>query len=137
MSLGRRVGPAIRCLVAFSIDLGPDELTLSLRGWDRMWCLASEVRVPWSAVTTSRALPRSDALADLGWRTGGTYWPGRVAKGHYAMRGRKGARQFWCVGSEDRLLVVDTTLERPARLVVGLPAGEVEATADAIARRVS
>ena len=54
-------------------------------------------------------------------RTGGGYWPGRMATGHFTWRHRKGIRQLWAVYSDKEALVIDTTLEKPARIVIQHP----------------
>ncbi len=59
--------------------------------------------------------------AGVGWRVGGTYWPGRVAAGWFTMPDRKAARQLWSVYRDDEVLVIDTTRERPCRVVLQRP----------------
>ena len=41
-----------------------------------------------------------------------------MATGHFTVPGRTGARQFWCVYRDPEVLVIDTSLENPARIVL-------------------
>jgi hypothetical protein len=51
----------------------------------------------------------------------GAYLPGYVAAGWFLVPDRPGARQFCCVQRDRDVLVVDTDLERPTRLVLQHP----------------
>ncbi len=74
--------------------------------------------VPRSSIVGAAVMSQASAKAELGWRTMGGYVPGLVATGWYKLRSRSGARQWWAVFRDPEVLVVDTTLDRPARLVV-------------------
>ena len=76
---------------------------------------------PITEITDARVAPVAPLKKDLGLRTGGGYWPGRMATGHFTWRHRKGIRQLWAVYSDKEVLVIDTTLEKPARIVIQHP----------------
>jgi hypothetical protein len=98
-----------------------DKVTLDLSGLDRLWCLAGHLEVPTAHITGARVVPVDDVRAGLGWRVGGGYWPGLLAAGWFTVEGRRGARQFWCVYRDPEVVVVDTDLDQPARLVFQHP----------------
>ncbi len=98
-----------------------DRITIDLDGLDRLWCLAGHIEVPTEHVTGARVEPVRDARAGLGWRVGGGYWPGLLATGWFTVPGRKGERQWWCTYRDDEVLVIDTDLRSPARLVLQHP----------------
>jgi hypothetical protein len=91
--------------------------------------------LPVGDVVDARVVGWDDVRPELGWRVGGGYWPGGLATGWFTMPGRRGARQFLSVFRDrDRLLCIDTRLQRPARLVLAVP--DPEAAVDAIVRQI-
>jgi len=44
-----------------------------------------------------------------------------MATGHFTWRHRKGVRQLWAVYSDKEALVIDTTRDKPARIVIQHP----------------
>lgn len=98
-----------------------DRLTIDFHGGDAWAALCRHLDLPMEHVVGARVVPVAEAKADLGWRVGGTFWPGAVAAGHFTVRGRKGARQLWSVYRDPDVLVIDTDLERPARVVLQHP----------------
>jgi hypothetical protein len=107
--------------MAATVYVHDDRVTIDLDGADRLWCLASHLEVPMEHITSARVASRSELVKQLSWRTLGAYWPGVVATGWYMMRDRPGARQFWCVYRDSQVLVIDTDLDRPARVVIQHP----------------
>ena len=103
------------------VEVGDEAVVVRFSGWDKVWALCGERRIALSDITGARVAPVADVKGDLGWRMGGTYWPGAVAAGWYTVKGRKGARQLWSVYKDAEVLVIDTRLERPCRLVLQLP----------------
>ena len=97
-------------------------LDVEVRGIvDAMLCLSGDQHVAIDDIVDARIAPWSEVRAGLGWRTAGGYLPGWFATGWYAVPGEKGARQFLAVFRDrSRILVVDTTLERPRRLALAL-----------------
>lgn len=98
--------------------VGPDALAVGFGGLDVFLCLSAGVEIPWVAVVDARVVPFRTARAEIGWRVGGGYFPGWFATGWYTVPGVKGARQLWRVYRGDELLVVETLLARPRRLVL-------------------
>lgn len=95
-----------------------DGVDVTISGWDALLCLSSGVRLRMDQITSARVAPWTEARADMGWRVGGGYFPGWFATGWYTIPGRKGARQLWCTYRAPEVLIIDTNLERPARLVL-------------------
>lgn len=106
--------------MSVNVTVSDDAIDVEVTGWfDKAMCLTSGFRVPMADVVGARLVSWDEARADLGWRTGGAYWPGLIATGWYSIRDRPGVRQWWCVHRDrDQLLLVDTRLERPCRLVI-------------------
>lgn len=105
------------------LTVGDDAIDLAITGWfDRAMCMTKGQHILLADVVGARLTTWDDARADMGWRVGGGYWPGRIATGWYTVPGRKGLRQLWAV-YRDRaeLLVIDTRLERPSRIVLAHP----------------
>lgn len=100
-----------------------DAIDVEVTGWfDRAMCLSSGFRLPMADIVGARLGTWDEARADLGWRTGGAYWPGLIATGWYSVRDRPGVRQWWAVfRGRDELLVIDTRLDKPCRLVLAHP----------------
>jgi hypothetical protein len=44
-----------------------------------------------------------------------------MATGHFMVRGRKGARQFWCVYRDPEVLLIETSRKDMARIVLQHP----------------
>lgn len=106
-----------------SVDVVVSDEAVDIRftGWDSVWTLQRHVRIPMADVVDARVARQADLKPDLGWRVGGTYWPGRVAAGHYTTRHRRRVRQLWCCYAAQDVLVVETRLDRPWRIVLQHP----------------
>ena len=107
--------------MAIHVRVHDDAVDIELTGLDRTLALKSHLRLPMSVVTDARVAAQGDLKADLGWRVGGTYVPGCVAAGHYSTRGRKGVRQLWAVYRDPQVLVIETSLVNPWRIVLQHP----------------
>lgn len=103
------------------VEVGDEQVEVAISGLDRVMALSGGVALDMSEVTGARVVPVAEAKAGLGWRVGGAYWPGWLATGWYTVPGRKGARQLWSVYRDSEVLVIDTTRERPSRLVLQHP----------------
>jgi len=103
-------------------SISDDFLHLEIRGTASLICMSHDQHIPLSAVTSARVTGWAEPRSEIGWRTAGGYWPGWFSTGWYSVPNRKEARQFWSVYRDrDEILVIDTTLERPSRLVLGVP----------------
>jgi hypothetical protein len=107
--------------MAVHVEVADDAVTITLSGLDRVAALCHRCTIPIEAVTAARVVPVAEPRASLGWRTGGSYFPGCIATGWYTIKERKGARQLWVVYRDPEVLVIDTTLERPATIVLQTP----------------
>lgn len=93
--------------------------------WDRTICFSRGFTIPIADIVAARLATWDEVAADLGARVGGGYWPGRFATGWFTFRGRRGGRQWFAVFRDrDRLLVIDTKVDRPCRVVIGTNDGE-------------
>jgi hypothetical protein len=90
-------------------------------GWAALAAFQRELRVPLADVTGARVVPWTEARNNMGWRTRGTYIPGRVAAGWFATRGQRGERQWWATFNTGDVLLVETRQTRPHRVVVQAP----------------
>ncbi len=108
------------------VELRPEHLEISFPGAESLLTLKRRVVLPWRDVTGVRVARQADLKRELGWRVGGGYFPGWFATGHYTFRGggRRGERQLWCCYRAQEVLVIETRLPRPRRIVlqVGDPA---------------
>jgi len=113
------------------IDEVAREVVVRLHGLDSWMALTSTEHLPFETITGARVVPVSELTSGRGWRLGGTYWPGGICAGRYGVPGRSGARQLWLVFRDPEVLVIDTTLERPTRVVLQTP------DRDELARRIN
>jgi hypothetical protein len=104
--------------MAVNVFVHDDRVDIDFTGWNRIWALTRHLELATADIVDARIARRADLVAELGWRLGGTYWPGKVASGHYSTRGRKGVRQLWDVYTDPEVLVIETRLDRPWRVVL-------------------
>src|SRR6478735_8827783 len=104
--------------MAVNVFVHDDAVDIDFTGWSRAWALKGHVELAMSDIVEARVASRAELVADLGWRVGGTSWPGKVIAGHYTTRGRKGVRQLWDTYTDQELLLVETRLDRPWRVVL-------------------
>jgi hypothetical protein len=98
-----------------------DVVDIDFTGWNRIWALSSHVELKMADIVDARIASRAELLEGIGWRVGGTYVPGKVASGRYTTKGRKGVRQLWDVYTDTELLVIETRLDDPWRVVLQHP----------------
>lgn len=108
-----------------SIDVVGSELVVSMTGWDRIWTLRRSISVPASSVTRVDVGFREPLLEQAGLRVRGSSIPGLLMAGTYTVwsdfRRHDGERQFWLVKRATEVLIIETDLVRPSRLVVEVP----------------
>jgi hypothetical protein len=107
--------------VAIELVVHDDAVDLTFKGWDKLWAFSSGIHLPITEITDARVSEVRPLKKELGWRTGGGYWPGKMATGHFTWRHRKGVRQLWAVYGDKEALVIDTTRDKPARIVIQHP----------------
>lgn len=106
------------------LEVVAGEVRIRVLGSHRFWALRSRLSVPLSAVSGAG---RADPGLRPAWlRTGGTYWPGRIAAGTYRARGRK---EFWDSTFGDHAVRIDLAGSEFTRIVVDVadPAATVRA----------
>lgn len=109
--------------MAVNLFVRDDAIDLEITGWfDRLMCLSSGARIAMADVVGARTASWDDVRPEIGWRAGGAYVPRLIATGWYTMPGRKGVRQLLAIFRDrEHLLVVDTRLPKPCRLVLAVP----------------
>ncbi len=121
--------------MGINVFVHDDEVDIDFTGLDRFEALKSHLTLRTADIVEARVAPVSEVAADRHWRIGGTYWPGRVAAGHFLTSGRKGAHQLWGVHRDPEVLVIETRLDRPWRVVLQHP--DRERLAWLIAERIA
>lgn len=108
--------------MSLDVYVHDDKVTVDLGGIDQLWCLKRHLEIPTADIRSARVVSRED-LAPLrgGFKVAGARIPGVVEAGHFSVPDRPGARQFWCVYRDPEVLVIETDLERPARVVLQHP----------------
>ena len=104
-----------------SVYVHDDRVTVDFDGLDRVMALKGHVEVALADVIDARVVPQAELRPDLGWRLGGGYWPGWFATGHFATKGSKGARQLWDCYRDPDVLLIETRLDDPWRIVLQHP----------------
>ena len=106
------------------------ELVVRITGWDRLWALKREIRVPLANVQGAAVDP-SIANGSPGLRAPGTHLPKVITAGNYR---KDGGWSFWNVRQKDKAMVVALENERYARLVIDVE--DPEGTVDQISRAI-
>jgi hypothetical protein len=127
--------------VAVEITCNVDTFKLSLSGKDRILAMRGRIEIPMSAVLSASVQAKTPLINELAVRVRGSSIPTRVLSGSYTVwphaRIEKGDRHFWVTYAASEVLVVDTSLARPRRIVVqterrrelAVEIGELAATA--------
>lgn len=104
--------------MSITVQRQVDGVHVRFTGADAFWSLKRELVLAESDITSVYVGQVQELKQDLGWRTAGSYLPGVMACGHYAVKGRPGPRQLWCVYRAREVLVIETRLEKPCRVVL-------------------
>lgn len=104
------------------LDIDGDDVVVSIDGWDRLWALQREVRVPLANVTGVGVVERKD-LKGTWLRLWGTHWPGGTKAGRFF--GKRG-NEFWLLRDQRRAVVLET-FGKWARVVVQTDDPETDA----------
>ena len=99
-----------------AIDGG--DLLVTLPGWDALWAMKRELRVPLRAVVGVRHDPVLASQWPRGLRVPGSHLPGLLTAGSYWQPGRPGTWTFWSVRHPQRAIVVDLDAGHYRRLVL-------------------
>ena len=103
------------------VHVSDEAVDVRLTGMDVVWSLRRSLHLPISEIVSARVTPRDEALGILGWRLGGTYFPGRIAAGRFTVRGHKGERAFCCLFSDPQVLVIETRRPSPRYVILQHP----------------
>jgi hypothetical protein len=108
--------------MAVHVHVSDDAVDITFSGIDR-WVTfnPSGQQLSMADITSARVASRAEASASVAWRVGGGYWPKRMTTGWYTVKKRKGARELWCVYRDQEVLVIDTVLAKPCRVVLQHP----------------
>lgn len=107
--------------MAVRVVVDDDAVDIRLTGVDALYALRSHLRIAMPSITRVAVMPVAQARRSIGLRVGGTAFPRLVLAGWFSDRRRRGARQWWSTYRDDEVLVVDTRLRRPSRVVVQHP----------------
>ena len=107
--------------MAVTLTLTHTGIEVKVSGMDVLWSLRGGISVPWSDVVGARVVDAASARARLNWRVGGTSWPGAATAGYFTVRNEPGVREWWVAYRDPELLEIETSQERPKRIVVQVP----------------
>ncbi|MCU1354580.1 MAG: hypothetical protein JWM05_3789 [Acidimicrobiales bacterium] len=101
-----------------TIEIDETAVHIAVTGWAPLLAFCRRLDLALQDIVEARADDVDRLKPTLGLRLGGAYVPGLVTTGRYTVRGRKGCRQLWYVFRAKRVLVVETRLMRPCRVVL-------------------
>ena len=107
--------------MAVSVALTDAGVEVRLTGMDMVWSLRGAVSVPWSEILGARVVEAAAARRRLLLRLGGTGLTGVVKAGRFTVRDEPGVREFWVTYRDPEFLEIETTNERPKRIVLQVP----------------
>lgn len=103
------------------VDVTEAGVEVRFRGLDRALALSGGVVLAADEIVAAGRAPQAELRAPLRFRVGGGYWPGGFTTGWFTERSRKGVLQLWSVYRDPEVLFIDTTRQRPCRLVLQHP----------------
>ena len=101
-----------------NLTIDGDDLLVTLPGWDALWAMKRELRVPLRAVVGVRHDPVLASQWPRGLRVPGSHLPGLLTAGSYWQPGRPGTWSFWSVRHPRQAIVVDLDAGHYRRLVL-------------------
>ena len=104
--------------MSVSVQRNVDGIHIRFTGSDAFWTFKRELDLPAADIANVYVGQVAELKPALGWRTAGSYLPGVMICGHYAMKGQPGPRQLWCVYRAREVLVIETRLAKPCRVVL-------------------
>jgi len=108
--------------MAVHVHVSDDAVDIQFSGIDKWITLnPSGQHLAMADVTCGRVVPRTEAEVGRGWRVGGGHWADWLATGWFTVKDRKGVRELWCVYRDEEVLVIDTVLDKPCRVVLQHP----------------
>ena len=107
--------------MGINVFVHDDAVDIDFTGLDRLVTLRGHVRLPMGVIASARLVHQDELRPTLGLRLGGTYLPGVLAAGKFSARDRDGGEQLWDVYRDPEVLVIETKLDHPVRLVLQHP----------------
>jgi hypothetical protein len=107
--------------MAVSVTLTDVGIDVQASGMDALWSLRGAISIPWPEVVGAGVVEAKAARRRLNWRVGGTSWPGAVNAGFFTVRDEPGVREWWVTYRDSEYLEIETTRERPKRIVLQVP----------------
>ena len=107
--------------MAVTVDLTDTGIDVKVSGMDTLWSLRGAISIPWSEVVGARVVEAAAARKRLNWRVGGTSWFSSATAGHFTVRREPGVREWWVAYRDPEFLEIETTRERPKRIVLQVP----------------
>jgi hypothetical protein len=105
--------------MAISVHVDSANLVVRCSGSAILYTFTRTVSVALVDIASASAVPYDSTLTGTrGFRRLGTFVPGRVAVGWFSRRDRKGSKDWWFVFRPKEVLVVETRIARPSRLVL-------------------
>ncbi len=110
--------------MALEVSLDGGTLSIDLSGWHLFFAMRSHVEVPLADIESVSLQPKHPLVSQVAVRMRGSSIPGRVLAGSYSVwphaRVEKGDRQFWMTYGAAEVLVIETRVSRPRRIVLEL-----------------
>ena len=104
-----------------AVTLTDEAIDVKVSGMDTLWSLRGAISIPWSDVVGARVVDATTARKRLNWRVGGTSWFGSATAGHFTVRDEPGVREWWVAYRDPEFLEIETTRDRPKRVVLQVP----------------
>jgi len=103
--------------VGVHVDVVGDALEVRFTGWAIGLALKRHLRMPLAEINDVRVEDAKAARRLWGWKVAGGYWPGWFTTGHFTVakhvRRQKGERALLYCFRESRVLIIETTRQRP------------------------
>jgi hypothetical protein len=113
--------------VTQTIDTDDRVVDIDITGADQLFGFRRRIELPVARINGAHAETGKDARSDLKLRLSGVRLPGTAtAMGYF--RGRRAARQWWCVHHGGKVLVIDLDADAAFdRIVLEVPDAEAAA----------
>lgn len=112
--IGYKAWTLVLANTMIELEIEGDTLLVQLRGWDKIWALKSELRVPLRDITSVRSDAKL-ARFPRGLRCPGTYLPGVITAGSYW---RRSGWAFWSVRKAKNSIVIETARGKYRRIII-------------------
>jgi hypothetical protein len=108
--------------MAVTTQVTHDELIITLTGVDAMWAIKRRLVINRQHIVSAQVLGRKAAIKLLRFRLWGSYLPGVVCAGTFSVSKKAGlppgSRAFFSMYRAKQMLVITTSITRPALVIV-------------------